>query len=122
VQVEVGKRKGLVTAGTAQLPAALASATTQVFGGRSGGAIAAQIALLAAILLAGTTASWALRRRLRSQGLEPEIPAAAALSTRFAAGVQRFVLDLLPFAAFALVTLTSSSPPPRPSAASSSPA
>ncbi|HYR36988.1 MAG TPA: mechanosensitive ion channel family protein [Burkholderiales bacterium] len=100
-QVDSDKRRAVVAQGTALLPAALASGAAQVFGGSA----VLQLALLAAVLLAGAAASWAARRALRPHGLQPEVGADAKAVARVSTGALRFVLDLLTFAAFALVTL-----------------
>jgi small-conductance mechanosensitive channel len=104
-EVDVDKRSSVLARGAALLPAALSSATAQIFGGRDGAGIALQIAYLALVLAAGAAASWAVRRALRPHGLAPRIAADASRLSRFYAGAQRFALDLVSFAAFAVLTL-----------------
>src|SRR3954467_5953638 len=93
-QLDVGKRSAIVAQGSAMLPAALASGPA-VFGGN----LMTPIALLAAVLLIGIGAAWAVRRGLRTHGLEPQISPQATGTARLSAGVLRFVLDLLPLGA-----------------------
>jgi small-conductance mechanosensitive channel len=100
-QLDSDKRKATVAQGLALLPAALASGAAHVFGGSA----ALPLALLAAVLLAGAGASWAARRALRPHGLAPEIGADAKALARLSAGALRLVLDLVTFAAFALIAL-----------------
>ena len=96
-----GERKNVVQKGMAELGGAVSSGVTQVF---AGGA-ALQLALLALALLGGATASLAVRRALRAHGLEPSVSADATPGPRITAAVLRFVLDLLPFGAFAVIAL-----------------
>src|SRR6185503_13570877 len=67
--------------------------------------ISRQLAILAVVLLGGVVASWLVRRSLRARGLRPGVTIEQPVGTRVSAGALRFGLDLLPFAAFALVTL-----------------
>ena len=95
---DFGQRSALVVQGSSVLPAAMAGALAQLFGGGI-------LAFLAAVLITGALVSWAVRRALRPRGLDPTIGIEAAAPARLSVGAVRFVLDLLPFLAFALVTL-----------------
>ena len=101
-ETDFSRRSALVLQGSSALPVALATAFPQVFGGAG---VALQLVFLAAVLIAGAAASWAVRRSLRPRGLDPTVRTEADAATRLGAGVLRFALDLLPFVAFALVTL-----------------
>jgi small-conductance mechanosensitive channel len=103
--VDMTKHGDLVMQGIALLPATLPAGAARIFGGRTGGGIALQLAILAFVLLAGSAASWAVRRALRARGLEPQLAANAGAVARVSAGAMRFMLDLAPFAAFAAVTI-----------------
>ena len=101
---DFGQRTQVFARGSALLPAAVSSGLERLFGKDAGG-MSRQLLILAAVLLAGAAASWAVRNALRTRGLRPAVSAADPISARVSAGALRFGLDLVPFATFALVTL-----------------
>jgi len=104
-ETDAGRRRAALAQGAALLPGAIASGAKAQFAGKSGAAIVGQMLLVALVLLAGAAASWGARRALRRHGLEPQIATDAKLVARTSSGILRFALDLLQFAAFALVAI-----------------
>ena len=104
-QRSFGARTAVLAQGSAQLPAAVSLGFMRAFGGRDEGGILVQLAILAVVLVAGFAASRAARVALGRHGLQPPVDASRPVGARVSAGALRFGLDLLPLAAFALVTL-----------------
>lgn len=104
--VDVDKRSSVAAHGLSLLPDALSSGVARLFDGKDGEGIAKQLGFVALLLLAGVAVSRAARRALRPRGLDPQIDAGASAAARIFAGALRFALDLVPFTAFTLVTLT----------------
>ena len=104
-RVDFSQRTRVLADGFAQLPEATASGMQRIFAGKDPAGVQLQFALLLAVFAFATGAAWGVRRVLLRRGLPPPVSAADSLSARTAAGVLRFGLDLLPFAAFVLVAL-----------------
>ena len=101
----VSQRSAIVAEGWGLLPGALASSLDKVSGGRGAAGIALQLAALAALLAAGAAAHWVVRRQFTARHARAEPAAGAPFGTRFAAALVQLALEIVPLAAFAIVTL-----------------
>jgi moderate conductance mechanosensitive channel len=104
-QSDFSQRTRVLAQGSALLPSAVSSGLERLFGGKDARGISGQLAILGAVLLGGIAALWIVRRSLRVRGLRPVVTPGSPVGARVSAGALRFALDLLPFAAFVLVTL-----------------
>ena len=102
---DLGKRLALVGEGWTQLPGALAESMDKLSGDRGLAGLLGQLAALAALIGAGACARWVVRRALASRRVRAEPQADAPFGMRLAGGLLRVAFELLPLAAFSLVSV-----------------
>jgi small-conductance mechanosensitive channel len=102
---DTGRRAALVAEGLALVPSALASSIDKVSGGKGAAGLAIQFAVLIALLAAGYAAHWTARHYVVARHVRSDPPPNAPFGTRLAAALLRLALELIPLAAFSLVTV-----------------
>jgi len=83
----------------------IATSMDRIAGGRGYPGFRRQVAVLFALVAAGLLVQWIVRRGVLGRDSEVSVPGGAGFAARFGIAVSRFVLELLPFAAFCIVTL-----------------
>lgn len=102
---DTGRRAALVAEGLAMVPSALASSIDKVSGGKGAAGLAIQFVVLIALLAAGYAAHWTARHYVVARHARSDPPQGAPFGTRLAAALLRLALELIPLAAFSLVTV-----------------
>jgi small-conductance mechanosensitive channel len=102
---DAGRRGKVVAEGWRLLPEALASGVDKISGGKGGRSLLLQFVLFAAIVAAGLVARRAVKRMVVEPYMRARPAVGAGFGARLGAALQRVMLDLLPLAAFALVTV-----------------
>lgn len=101
----VRERAQVVREGWPQVSGSIATSMNTIAGGRGYPGFRRQVAMLFALVGAGLLAQWLVRRFVLGSDASVVLPAGAGFATRLGIASSRFVLDLLPFAAFCIVTL-----------------
>lgn len=98
-------RAQVVREGWPLVSGSLATSMDKIAGGRGYSGFRRQVAILFALVAAGLLAQWLVRRGVLGRDSEVTVPEGAGFATRLGTAFSRFVLELLPFATFCLVTL-----------------
>ena len=102
---QVGNRGAIVAEGWALLPGALRASLGGITTAGGVAGLFTQVAALLALLAAGALVHWAVLRHFVARHARADPSPGAPFGTRLAAALVHFALELIPFAAFALVTV-----------------
>jgi len=98
-------RAQVVKEGWPMVSGSIATSMDKIAGGRGYPGFRRQTAVLLGLILAGLVVQWFVRRRVLGKDALVAVPAGAGLGARLGMASTRLLLELLPFAAFCLVTL-----------------
>jgi len=98
-------RAQVVKEGWPLVSGSIATSMDKIAGGRGYPGFRRQTAVLIGLILAGLVVQWLVRRRVLGKDALVAVPEGAGFAARLGMAGTRLVLELLPFAAFCLVTL-----------------
>ncbi len=98
-------RAQVVREGWPLVSGSLATSMNKIAGGQGYSGFRRQVVILFALVAAGLLAAWLVRRGVIGRDSDAPAPAAAGFVARLGAAFSRFVQEMLPLAAFCLVTL-----------------